>query len=85
MAGLIARQPNVLLCRYSTVVDDITDYNMTEEDYIESCVERARIQAKETIEGYLQPFDRIEQKLESYMTEEKREQLLQAMSQPVKQ
>lgn len=46
MGTIIARQPNGLLCRYSTVVDDITDDNLTEEDYIELCAEQAREDAK---------------------------------------
>ena len=33
MAGIIARQPNGLLCRHSTVVDCVTDYNMTQEEF----------------------------------------------------
>lgn len=41
MGAFIARQPNGLLCRFSTVVDCITDYNMTEEEYIEMCAEKA--------------------------------------------
>lgn len=38
MGAFIARQPNGLLCRFSSVVDCVTDYNMTEEEYIEMCV-----------------------------------------------
>jgi len=41
MGRYIARQPNGLLCRFSTVVDCVTVYNMTEEDYIELCAEEA--------------------------------------------
>ena len=36
MGAFIARQPNGLLCRFSSVVDCVTDYNMTEEEYIEN-------------------------------------------------
>lgn len=32
MGAFVARQPNGLLCRFSTVTDCITNYNMTEED-----------------------------------------------------
>jgi len=31
----IARQPNGLLCRFSSFVDAVTHINMSEEDYIE--------------------------------------------------
>lgn len=60
MAGFIARQPNGLLCRHSTIVDCVTDYNMTEEDYINLCIEKARKEAKEVLEKYIQPFDMVE-------------------------
>lgn len=33
MGAFIARQPNGLLCRFSSVVDCITDYNMTTEEH----------------------------------------------------
>ena len=45
MGAFIARQPNGLYCRYSEVVDNITHYNMTEEEYIELCADRARREA----------------------------------------
>ena len=34
MGAFIAKQPNGLYCRYGEIVDNITHYNMTEEDYI---------------------------------------------------
>ena len=40
MGAFIARQPNGMLCRFSSVVDCITDYNMTEDEYIEMCAEK---------------------------------------------
>ena len=33
--NFIARQKNGLLCRFSTVIDTVTDYNMTDEEYID--------------------------------------------------
>lgn len=42
MGSFIAKQPNGLYCRYSGIVDNITHHNMTEEDYIELCIERAK-------------------------------------------
>ena len=45
MAGFISKQPNGLYCRFSTVVDCPTDWNMTEEDYIELCKKRAEEEA----------------------------------------
>lgn len=59
MGGYIAKQPNGLYCRFSSVVDTVTNYNMTEEDYIEMCAEKARKEAKEILEDHVKPFDRI--------------------------
>ena len=47
----IARQPNGLMCRFSTIVDAVTHINMSEEDYIEMCSERAREEAKRNLEN----------------------------------
>lgn len=61
MGRYIARQPNGLLCRFSTVVDCVTVYNMTEEDYIELCAEEAREEARYNLsrEGFIKPYSRI--------------------------
>ena len=63
MSGIIARQPNGLLCRFSTVVDTFTDWNMTEEEYIEMCeakaAEKAREEAKDTLKRWMRPFDEV--------------------------
>ena len=56
MGAFISKQPNGLYCRFSTIVDCPTDWNMTEEDYIELCAETAREEARRTLELYIQPF-----------------------------
>lgn len=61
MGAFISRQPNGLLCRFSTVVDCPTDWNMTEEAYIEMCAEKAREAAREVIKNHLQPFDMVKE------------------------
>ena len=61
MAGFIARQPNGLLCRHSTIVDCVTDYNMTEEDYINLCMERAKKEAEEVLSDHVRPFDSVKE------------------------
>ena len=58
MSSFIAKQPNGLYCRYSDIVDNITHHNMTEEDYIELCVERAKEEARITLEQ-ARPFKRV--------------------------
>lgn len=59
MGAFIARQPNGLLCRHSSVVDCVTEYNMTEEDYIEMCAERAREEARINLrkESFVKPYE----------------------------
>lgn len=63
MGGFIAKQPNGLYCRFSTVVDTITHMNMTEEDYINYCVERAKEEAereaKDVLKHYIHSFDEV--------------------------
>lgn len=59
MGAFIARQPNGLLCRFSSVVDTLTHYNMTEEDYIEYCAEKAREDAKWLLEHNVKPFNLV--------------------------
>lgn len=57
----IARHPNGLLCRFSSVVDAVTHYNMTEEDYIELRAEQARKEARQDLEDkrFIKSFDRV--------------------------
>lgn len=57
--SFITRQPNGKLCRFSTVVDTITDYNMTEDRYIEMCAEQARDKARREIANIRHPFEDI--------------------------
>lgn len=61
MGSYIARQPNGRLCRFSTIVDAVTHINLTEEDYIELCAERAREEARRDLDDkrFVKPFDRV--------------------------
>ena len=63
MGAFIAKQPNGLYCRFSGVVDTVTDYNLTEEDYINMCVERATKRAiedaKYTLKHDVMPFENV--------------------------
>lgn len=86
MAGFIARQPNGLLCRHSTVVDCVTDYNMTEEDYINLCKEKAEKEARDVIENYMQDFSLVEERFFSNnMSEEEFERIIKEMKLPKEQ
>lgn len=80
MGAFIARQPNGLLCRFSTVVDTVTHYNMTDEEYIEMCAERAREEARETIKDYTRPFDEVKECfIDNNMTKQEFEEILNEM------
>ena len=80
MGAFIARQPNGLLCRFSTVVDTVTHYNMTEEDYIEMCAEKAREEARDVINNYLKPFELVKDYFRpNNMTEQEFEEILNEM------
>lgn len=61
MGAFISKQPNGLFCRFSTVVDTVTDYNMTEDEYIEMCAEKAREEARETLKHHVRPFDWVKE------------------------
>lgn len=39
MGAIFYKQPNGRYCRYSTVVDCVTHYNMTEDDILELCIQ----------------------------------------------
>lgn len=81
MAGFIAKQPNGLYCRFSTVTDCPTDWNMTAEDYIELCKQNAEIEAKKVLEKYIQPFDSVKNSfLPTNMTKSEYEQFLKDVS-----
>ncbi|MBD5367285.1 MAG: hypothetical protein HDR82_09880 [Bacteroides sp.] len=65
MGAFIARQPNGLLCRWSTIVDNITHYNMTEDEYVEYRAEKAREDARWELENnprFIRPFSEILEK-----------------------
>lgn len=61
MGAFISKQPNGKYCRFSTIVDTLTHINMTEEDYIEMCAERAREEARDVLKNYIQPFSRVKE------------------------
>ena len=86
MGAFIAKQPNGLLCRFSTIVDCITDYNMTESDYIQLCMEKAAQDAKDTLKKHIRPFSEVKKRfIPNNMTEEEFEKITQEMSIPFEQ
>lgn len=53
---MICKQPNGLYCRFSSVVDTFTHINMTEQEYIDLCVENAVREAKHTLANDVRPL-----------------------------
>ena len=87
MGAFIAKQPNGLYCRFSTVVDCPTDWNMTADEYIELYVEmaaeRAREEAKRTLEYRVRPFEWVKEHfVPNNMSESEFEECLKEMSEP---
>ena len=83
MGTFIARQPNGLLCRFSTIVDCPTHYNMTDEEYIEMCAEEAREEARKTLEYRLKPYEWVEEYFKPYnMTETEFAKIKESMELP---
>ena len=66
MGSFIARQPNGKICRFSTVVDTVTHWNMTEDEYIEMRVQRAaeeaRRDAEDTLKNWMHPFEEVKKR-----------------------
>lgn len=80
MPSFIAKQPNGLYCRFSTVVDCPTDINMTEEDYIERCKKNAEMKAIDTLENDLVDFSEIINRyLPNNMTQEEFDKIVDKM------
>lgn len=81
MGAFIAKQPNGLYCRFSTVVDCPTDWNMTEDDYIELCKEKAEEEARRVLANHLRPFEMVKEYFHpNNMTSEEFKQFLKDVS-----
>lgn len=86
MGSFIVRQPNGLLCRFSTITDCPTHYNMTEEEYIEVCKKRAEEDARDVLEHYIRPFSMVKDFFyPNNMSNEEFKRILQEMEQEPKQ
>lgn len=59
MAGFVSKQSNGLYCRFSTVTDCPTAWNMTREDYINMKMQEAKENAEDVLDNYLKPFDMV--------------------------
>ena len=82
MAGFIAKQPNGLYCRFSSVVDCLTHYNMTKEDYLNNITGTVanKSEGLEILNSYLKPFsDVIESFVPNNMTQEKFDKIIKEL------
>lgn len=77
MGSFIAKQPNGLICRFSTIVGCPTNWNMTEKDYIEFCKKEAEEAAKQILKYRLRDFDMVKEYFHpGEMSDEEFEQFL---------
>lgn len=58
-AFFIAKQPNGKYCEFSTIIGTVNEYNMTAEEYIEKCAERARCAARLELKEFVMPFSEV--------------------------
>lgn len=61
MGAFYCLQPNGLYCRFSTVLDCPTDYNLTVYDIVSKCVRDTIRDVKDMIENGLEPFEEIQE------------------------
>lgn len=83
MAGFIAKQPNGLYCRFSTIVDCPTHINMTKEDYLNNVTGTVanKEQGQKILDRYLQPFQEVVDKYKPLnMSEKEFDELLEKVS-----
>ena len=84
--GFIARQPNGRICRFSTFWDTVTDYNMTDDEFIEMYVEQAKREAERMLENDagLCSFELVKESFApNKMTQEQFDELVKVMEKRV--
>ena len=61
MSAFISKQPNGLYCRFSTVVDCPTHWNMTRNDYLNNVTGTVLNpqEGEEILKYYLRPFEEV--------------------------
>ncbi|GAA5417964.1 hypothetical protein Pryu01_03042 [Paraliobacillus ryukyuensis] len=83
MGGFIAKQPNGLYCRFSTIVDCPTHYNMTRESYLNNATGnvKSREDGEEILRDWIRPFDEVLERFQPHnMTQEEFDKILWKMS-----
>ena len=59
MSAFICKQPNGKYCRFSTILETVTNINMTEDEYIAYRVVIAMKDAREELNNHLKPFEEV--------------------------
>ena len=59
MSAFICKQPNGKYCRFSTILETVTQINMTEDEYISYRVGIAMQEAREELNNHLKPFEEV--------------------------
>lgn len=88
--SFIARQPNGLLCRHSSVVDCVTDYNMTDKECIDLQIQRAKEQAERDtrmiLEKYLKGIEEVKESfIPNNMSKKEFNKILKDMEKPAEE
>ncbi|EPY2283482.1 hypothetical protein ACTQ4P_05505 [Clostridium sporogenes] len=87
MGSFIAKQPNGLYCRFSTVVGCPTHYNMTQEEYINNITGTVKDKenGEDTLRNFLRPFSEVKDRFKPInMTEEEFYKLVKTISEKPK-
>jgi len=68
MGAFISEQPNGLYCRFSTIVDCPTHWNMTREDYLNGVTGTvaSREDGEEILKNWMLPFSEVEKRFQPY-------------------
>lgn len=83
MGAFIAKQPNGLFCRFSSIVDCPTHYNMTREDYLNNVTGTVAHKAvgEDVLNNHLKPFSEvIDRFVPNNMTQQEFDDLVKKMS-----
>ncbi|SHJ64659.1 hypothetical protein SAMN05444401_3561 [Clostridium amylolyticum] len=84
--GFIAKQPNGLYCRFSTVTDCPTHYNLTKEDYLNNTTRTVpnRKIGEDVLNNHLKSFSEvIDRFIPNNMSQEDFDRLVKIMSSEV--
>lgn len=84
MGAFVAQQPNGLYCRFSTIVDCPTHWNLTKEDYIQYRMNSLKEELEHMFKCNLKPFEWVNKYFQPVnMSKERFKEILEEMNKPV--